>query len=549
MKRSILSILNPVVLVLVMVAAACMTRPLVQVDPQTESYVKEEMTQVQFSGVDILVMVDNSRSMTEEQANLASNFPTLITSLLNPPIDPVTGKPEHVPVKDLHIGVVSSDMGTGGYTVETCADPIDGDDGILKHTPNPAIAGCDSTYPTYLAYDYAEPDIAAINWMATGFGCIATLGSGGCGFEQQLKSVRRALVDHTVPGGPNAGFLRPDSILTILWVTDEEDCSVADPAIFDTANPALGHLNLRCYLHPYMVQPIDDYINAFRALRPPEKLVLGFIVGVPAEPACQGFGDAIPDCLLHPMMQEEVDGIDPTRLRYSCSSATGNAFPPRRMVTIAQAFGANALVQSICTSDFSPAIAGLTAKLHEVVDSVGVARELATSKDPLDPCRCMATCTILEQLVDNRPCPPEKPCYEQGGPGTGCTLQEDEGGMLHSMCVIPQAGTRITTDCNLECNDAAANHQIDGVGWYYVGRDWTFGGTPQVDPMINFTDGMTPAEGSNVYIQCESEVCPQSRECGNPDNPSAICCGEEEFCNCDPNLGTCGLSFCMPRPR
>ncbi|MBW2262712.1 MAG: VWA domain-containing protein, partial [Deltaproteobacteria bacterium] len=37
--------------------------------------------------VDILVVVDNSRSMEEEQANLASNFPELIHTLLAPDVD------------------------------------------------------------------------------------------------------------------------------------------------------------------------------------------------------------------------------------------------------------------------------------------------------------------------------------------------------------------------------------------------------------------------------------------------------------------------------
>jgi hypothetical protein len=93
----------------------------------------------------------------------------------------------------------------------------------------------------------------------------------------------------------NAGFLRPTSILTILYVTDEEDCSVLNPAIFNPTDGSLGHLNLRCWAHSYMVQPVDIYINSLRALRPPEKLVVGFIVGVPPNTpgVCEGLGDAI----------------------------------------------------------------------------------------------------------------------------------------------------------------------------------------------------------------------------------------------------------------
>ncbi len=545
-----------------LVHAACMTRPLVQVDPQTESYVKEDMTQVQFSGVDILVMVDNSQSMSEEQATLRAQFPALIRSLLDPPVDPATGQPTHVPVKDIHVGVVSSDMGTGGYTVTTCDDPVDGDDGVLQHAANPGVTGCDPTYASYLSYDEDPPDPSQIDWISTGFGCIATLGTDGCGFEQQLKAVRRALVDHDQMGGPNVGFLRPDSILTILWVTDEEGCSVADRNIFDPANSALGHLNVRCFLNPWMVESIDAYEAAFDGLRSdPQKLVLAFIVGVPQDPACEGFGDELGSCLAHPAMLEQLDPMASppnSRLVPSCRTATGEAYPPTRFVNLAQRFGDRALVRSICTDNFEPAIRGLTDKLHEIVDRIGVSRELATSKDPANPCRCVATCSIIEELVDIRECPAGRPCYRPEGAGTACATSTDDGGMQHSLCVIPQAGTLIA-GCDPsnppDCNAPGVVHGIDmggGGGWYYIGRDWTLEGSaePQKDPMLSFTEGMTPDQGSNVYIQCESSICPDFRQCGTPTNPSAVCCGEDEFCDCDP-LGPvpCGVERCMPRPR
>ena len=46
--------------------------------------------------------------------------------------------------------------------------------------------------------------------LAETFSCIARLGSSGCGFEQPLESMRRAL-DGSVPD--NAGFLRDDAML------------------------------------------------------------------------------------------------------------------------------------------------------------------------------------------------------------------------------------------------------------------------------------------------------------------------------------------------
>jgi hypothetical protein len=552
MSKTLVRCSNLAAVVLAVALASCLTRPLVKVEPVTESKVTESMKQVQFSGVDILVIVDNSKSMKEEQENLAAEFPNLIQSLLNPPDHDGDTVPDHVPVKDLHIGVVSTDMGTGGYTVETCADPTDGDDGVLQHDPNPLVSGCEASYPTFLSYESEEPDPGAIGYMATGFGCIATLGTDGCGFEQQLKAANRA-VEHTAAGGPNAGFLRPDSILTILFVTDEEDCSVADPAIFDTANAALGHLNLRCFLNPTMVQPVQQYIDAFRGYRTAEdKLVLAFIVGVPPGGECEGFGNEIPTCLEHPDMQEMVDPVENTRLRYSCETANGAAFPPRRFVQIAQAFGPNALVRSICTDDFQPAIDGLTSKLHEVVDSVQVVRDLETEVVE-GTCNCEATCTILEELPDMRACDPGKECYDPEDDGI-CNTEVDAGGQEHRMCEIPQAGTTMSP-CDPAnppaCNDPSVTHSVTGSGWYYVGRGWSLDGTIIEEGALNFTEGMTPTESADVYIQCNSLVCPEERQCGTLDNPTAFCCEENEFCACDPYdpATTCSSADCQPRPE
>ncbi len=530
MKRRILALA-------VLVLVACTNRPLIKVEPITESFIMDELKQTQKRPVDILVVVDNSLSMELEQANLAEQFPSLIQSLLNPAINPETGKPDHVPAHDLHIGVISTDMGTGGYSVSTCSDSIDGDDGVLQHTPNPLIAGCDSAYSTYLSYYSDEPDVALVDKMAVDFGCIATLGTDGCGFEQQFKAARKALTTHA--SGANAGFLRPDSILTILFVTDEEDCSVAPDheEIFDLTRTDLGDVNLRCFQHPYMVQTVDEYVESFRTLREdPDDLVLGFIVGVPPVNVCQGDeegeGVDLEACLALTEMQEGIDPTHMTQLLPACSTSDGYAFPARRFLRLAQQFADNSVVQSICTNDFGPAIDGLTKKLQARIDGIKFSRELETDKDPEDACRCLAECSILERMVDMRECPAGRTCFEAEGPGTGCSYFEDEEGQLYTMCVIPQAGTRIG-DCSLECTDPAAVHTVDGEGWYYLmyGEDG--------DPALGFTESMIPVDGATVYIQCDSMICPENRQCGPVGFEGSMCCDQDAYCDRSTGAPTC----------
>ncbi len=76
--------------------ASCTNRPLVKTEPKTESYVMQVLKQAEFVPIDVIVVVDNSRSMTEEQINLAEEFPALIRELLDPPIGE-DGKPAAAP--------------------------------------------------------------------------------------------------------------------------------------------------------------------------------------------------------------------------------------------------------------------------------------------------------------------------------------------------------------------------------------------------------------------------------------------------------------------
>lgn len=310
--------------------------------------------------LDLLFMVDDSNSMAQEQANLTQNFGRLVDALVRPPDRNDDGYPDWEPLEDLHVGVVSSDVGTGGHVVQTCDDPAAGDDGALQHAGNTRLEGCREDYPAYLEGPGDD--------MADEFTCVATLGTGGCGFEQQLESVRRALVDRR--DGPNAGFLRDDTALAIVMVTDEDDCSAADASIFDPQRDDLGIMNLRCHRYPDLVTPTDTFVDALLSLRQnPQRLTVAAITGVPRD-LLVGVGpvfeaadfDAI---LAAPGMQFVVDG---ERLVPSCDVAgLGEAVPPRRIVQvlrdIAAASPGSAYLGSICSPDWTDTVEGLAASI------------------------------------------------------------------------------------------------------------------------------------------------------------------------------------------
>src|SRR5205085_6258230 len=84
--------------------------------------------------VDLLFMVDNSNSMAGEQKSLREQFPVVIRVLTTGQRTPGDPSP-FPPAKDLHVGIVTSDMGLPGVNFGSChADG--GDDGHLQHTPH-----------------------------------------------------------------------------------------------------------------------------------------------------------------------------------------------------------------------------------------------------------------------------------------------------------------------------------------------------------------------------------------------------------------------------
>ncbi|MFH1436122.1 MAG: hypothetical protein ABIJ56_10445 [Pseudomonadota bacterium] len=337
--------------------------------------------------VDILVVIDNSGSMAEEQQRFLDAFPALVRNFVDPPVEAETGQRAHEPVRSLHLGVVSTDMGVGGYDIPTCGrDPLKGDDGILQSTPRGA--GCGASYPRFLSYEVAagaDPDLAAAEKAILDFACIAALGTDGCEWEQPLEAAHEALMSHSLPGGVNEGFLRNDSILVVLFLTDEDDCSITETSIF---NPEEWRypVQLLCYLHPYTLYPVDRYVEAFSALRPAgEGLVLGLITGVPpGDPdpwyKCNGTGDEIDGCFNYDAMNEVVRP-DGRALEYSCTypaectppdppeagDCATTAFPAKRFVQVAMQLGASAFVESLCSDDYSHAIDSIYGMIRESV--------------------------------------------------------------------------------------------------------------------------------------------------------------------------------------
>lgn len=111
-----------------------------------------------------------------------------------------------------------------GYDVPTCALRDYGDDGCLLSTPSPFVADCAVAYPPFLERESGSTAYP-VDQFAHDFACIGMLGTRGCGFEQHLKAAEKAIGENAA--GCNAGFLRDRSVTAVIFVTDENDCSVS----------------------------------------------------------------------------------------------------------------------------------------------------------------------------------------------------------------------------------------------------------------------------------------------------------------------------------
>jgi hypothetical protein len=222
------------------------------------------------SKVDILLGIDNSASMGDKQTLLGLAVPDLLQRLVAPNcLDPYgnvlgpsvdgtcpSGKIEFPPVTDIHVGIVSSSLGGRGADVCDGTDPAGA--GATRHDDDKGHlitrAGADE-------HPLADAPQGYVGWSPVGGAPVVIkdvqdLVSGvheyGCGLEAQLESWYRFLVqpdpyasiivDPQDPAGRRRvlsgvdatilqqrhDFLRPDSLVVVILITDEDD-SIHDP--------------------------------------------------------------------------------------------------------------------------------------------------------------------------------------------------------------------------------------------------------------------------------------------------------------------------------
>jgi hypothetical protein len=311
-------------------------------------------------GVDVLFVIDNSPSMRPLQETLVASFSHLVERL----------EIEHGGRPDLHLGVITTDMGTTPYNIARCLGA--GDGGTLQNTPR--LVGCDAPSDRYIVDVSDGAGGRSTNYAGSidaAFACIASVGEEGCGFERPLDALSAAITN-----ADNAGFFRDDAALAVVIVTNADDCSAVDTSVYDpTAPDAIGPLSaFRCFEHgvvcdpdqprqagskhdctprtgSYMVDPAD-IAPRLAAIKPPEWLTVAVIAG-PAAPVEVGTSTHTGNAELHPSCGElngQVTGRPAVRLE-----AFASHFPRRA-------------IGEICDQDFHAPLGALAAEIAAILE-------------------------------------------------------------------------------------------------------------------------------------------------------------------------------------
>lgn len=317
-------------------------RPVLDVAPTT------------IGALDVLFVIDDSGSMLPKQAALAQASQAQLFQLLEQQVGEMP---------DLHVGVISTDMGAGTFSITGCDASRHG--ALVTGAPGDT---CDMIDGHYLV-DVANADGSRLrNYtgdIGQAFGCLAKVGAQGCGFEQPFAAMRAALDGSQAE---NDRFLRPEAMLLVVFVTDEDDCS-ADPSLFDPGDPTWGHMLTRCWNAGVAcddddpthqgprtgcvpreastpVRPVADYADFLRGLKADPSMVMVATIAGPTEPVVIG-----------------PNASDPTvaEVQPSCESAfVGTATPPVRLAALAAQFPSRYSFSQICQVDGEGELAHMT---------------------------------------------------------------------------------------------------------------------------------------------------------------------------------------------
>jgi hypothetical protein len=318
---------------------------------------------------DILFVIDNSKSMYEEQAKVVAQLQTFVDVLSSGAVE-----------NDFQVGVITTAVTKNTHECDETEPTLtryDDESGRLQQGKDIEGNVLDPSSDKIIRAD--DPD------LVSKFGALVSQGIEGSGQEMGFEAMRRALSPPVLETPPdatpsgNAGFLRPGSRLLVVIVSDEDDCS--DPDVNMVVEPICGPycttnaectgtdqclpdgkgdrrcMTSTCETERELLAPVSEYLNFLRGLTD------GTAAGRQREVFLAVIGAVDPD-----------DPTTPLRCSRGGTEATGTAVRYAEAVT---ALGVNASIDSICRDDYG-------ATLTRIAELVSAPHVLNLEDGPAD---------------------------------------------------------------------------------------------------------------------------------------------------------------------
>lgn len=575
MKKQSLFMLGLLVISTVF-SLSCMNREPAPVCPVPTELKQTDPGLTDFDGVDILVVVDNSNSMEQEQAILATAFFPLVNTLINPlPGDGFSG------TDNIRIAITTSDMGvsydgksydkefapdktciglgnnggfiseyiSGNNEVEIQSEVIPCGENAAQCPPNWVCAnigddqrgkcepapGDDNTVDCPRTPAERNMEFVDRDWpddKALSVACLASVGTSGCNFEQQLVAAAAGLKNTLNSDGTRSTFLRERKVTTIIIVSDEEDCSLKDERWHSVPELGTVDTNIACGKHTDYLFDVDElkdsYEDSVRKIVGTTKgLVFAAIVGVPPDNSrCEGLGEDLDECggvkpnvngtqtMADPEIVERTVGDRASvqnYYEYACQRwapgtskengdpAVTSAYPGMRFVNMAQEFGDNGYVYSICHDDWSPAMNAIAGLIAENLGGSCFEKRLNW-----DPQNQTAGCNVVfEYRADRSEKAPECP---EGGKWIDKGELTVDGDEWVRKCSVEKIPTEIT------CSAIPNQKQImdEEFGWYYCEN-------PGENNSVACSDGLdNDRDGAIDFDDSDCKDCKEGNTTGCP---------------------------------
>jgi hypothetical protein len=267
--------------------------------------------------IDIVFVIENSPPMQPEQQLLAANFPAFFQTIDN--FTTPNGDPIQYRIAVTSTGVTTTN--TGGFI---CQATTPGDDGRFRQVatmPNRWLEKTDQNVETVFS------ELAAV-----GNACTSTC------HTMPLQAMKLSLSDR-IADGYNAGFLREEALLALVFLTDRDDCSSLQPTL-ECVPPPGFHPGGCPVTSDAVLEPVQTYIDFLDGLKGGRERWAAAAIAAPPPSSC------------------------------ASPSGNGTALPATRLSGFIDVTGANGVFSTVCADDLTPALAEALSTFMEACENL-----------------------------------------------------------------------------------------------------------------------------------------------------------------------------------